>query len=126
GADYNFRLALAQEGLPDTVVDNVGHYLAAIQSRKTFTYSVNLSVAPDSNMNAAAASNRIMLFGLPFELAQNSVQKSGVGVVDTLSGEIFTPLAADVRLRTGALVYSALYPGHSQFDDIQARASLGP
>jgi outer membrane protein len=126
GADYNFRLALAASDLPDTVVDNIGHYLAAIQSRKTFSYSVNLSVAPDSNINAAAASNHVTLFGLPFELSQNAVQKSGIGVVANLSGELFTPLSQDLRLRTGGSLYSALYPGHSQFDDIQARASIGP
>jgi outer membrane protein len=126
GSDYNFRLALAEQGLPDTVVDNIGHYLSAIQSRKTFTYSVNLSAAPDSNMNAAAASKNITLFGLPFELSQNSTQKSGIGVTSTLSGEYFTPLATNLRLRTGGLFYSELYPGHSQFDDIQARATIGP
>ena len=126
GADYNFRLALAGSDLPDTVVDNIGYYLAAIQSRKTFTYSVNVSVAPDSNMNAAAASNHITLFGLPFELSPNSMQKAGIGVVETVSGEVFTPLASDVRLRTGGLVYSEIYPGYSQFDDIQTRATIGP
>ena len=126
GADYNFRLALAQPGIPDTVVDTIGHYLAAIQSRKHYTYNVNLSVAPDSNINAAAASNHVTIFGLPFTLSQNSVQKSGVGVVTTLGGEVFTDLAPTVRLRTGAIEASALYPGHSQFDNIVGRASVGP
>lgn len=126
GADYNFRLALAASDLPDTVVDNIGHYLYAIQSRKTFTYSVNVSVAPDSNINAAAASNQITLFGLPFELSQNSVQKSGIGLIGNFSGEVFTPLSPDVRLRTGGSAYTAIYPGHSEFDDIQTRASIGP
>ena len=119
GADYNFRLALSQPGIPDTVVDNIGHYLAAIQSRKHYTYNVNLSVAPDSNMNAAAASNHVTIFGLPFTLNDNSVQKSGVGIVDTVGGEVFTDLAPDIRLRTGALEYSALYPGHSQFNEFR-------
>jgi hypothetical protein len=126
GADYNFRLALAEPGLPDTVVDNIGYYLSAIQSRKTFTYSVNLSLAPDSNINAAAASNHVTLFGLPFQLSENSMQKSGIGIVTALSGEIFTPLVSGVRLRTGGSVYGTFYPGHSMFDDIQARADLGP
>jgi hypothetical protein len=126
GADYNFRLALGQSGLPDTVVDNVGHYLSAIQSRKTYTYNVNLSVAPDSNINAAAASNQVMLFGLPFQLSKNSVQQSGIGIVTSLGGELFTPLNDVLRLRSGLSEYSTFYPGHSQFDDIQARATIGP
>jgi hypothetical protein len=125
-ADYNFRLALAGTDLPDTVVDNIGHYLAAIQSRKTFSYNINISVAPDSNINAAAASNHVTLFGLPFTVPENSMAKSGIGVVNNFAGERFTPLSPTVRLRTGASFYAALYPGHSQFDDIQARASLGP
>ena len=125
-ADYNFRLALAASNLPDTVVDNIGYYLAAIQSRKTFTYNVNMSIAPDSNMNAASASTQVSLFGLPFELSQNAVQKSGIGVVTSLAGERFTPLATDLRLRTGASLYADIFPGHSQFDDIQTRGTVGP
>ncbi len=125
-ADYNFRLALAEPALPNTVVDNIGHYLNAIQSRRTYTYNVNISVAPDSNITAGAASNQIMLFGLPFELSQNAAAKSGVGIVNDFSAERFTPLSADTRLRTGASFYGAFYPGHSQFDDIQSRATVGP
>jgi len=126
GADYNFRLALSQPNLPDTVVDNIGRYLSAIQSRKRLTYSLNVSIAPDSNINAATASNHVTVFGLPFTLSQQAVQKSGIGLVTTLGGGYFLPIDDGKRLRTGGVAYSALYPGHSQFDDIQVRGNVGP
>ena len=125
-ADYNFRLAMSAQDIPDTVVDNIGRYLNAIRSRQKYTYSVNFSVAPDSDINAAAASRNIQLFGLPFELAENSVAKSGVGIVSTESGEYFTDIEPGLRIRTGGVLYSAFYPGYSQFDDIQARTTIGP
>lgn len=126
GAEYNFRLALAENNLPDTVVDNIGYYLAAIQARRRFSYNVNVSVAPDSNINAAANNPNVTLFGLPFQLSQNSTQKSGIGIVTNFAGEVFTPVTTDLRIRTGGSFYGDFYPGHSQFDDIQTRATLGP
>ncbi|MGH7090377.1 MAG: surface lipoprotein assembly modifier [Stellaceae bacterium] len=85
-----------------------------------------MSLAPDSNINTAASNPNINLFGLPFQLSPSSTQKSGIGVVTSFAAEAFTPLTSDLRLRTGGLFYGEFFPGHSQFDDTQVRATIGP
>jgi hypothetical protein len=124
-AAYHFRLVLAQPGLPQSVIDNVYRYLTAIRQRKRFIFFLDFGLAPDTNINAAPALNQVMLFGLPFTLSEPAKQKSGVGVVFSANGEYRAPLSPDVRLRTGASIYRADYPG-GMFDDMQFRADVGP
>jgi outer membrane protein len=125
-AEYNFHLALAEGDLPNTVIDNVERYLAIIRSRRHFVYSVNVGIAPDTNLNKATASDHVTLFGLPFALSQDARQKSGIGVTGTVAGEYRADLTPNMRWRSGALLYGLKYPSASEFDDAQARGSMGP
>jgi outer membrane protein len=125
-AEYNFHLALAEGDLPPTVIDNVERYLAIIRSRRHFVYSVNVGVAPDTNLNKATAADHVTLFGLPFALSQDARQKSGIGVTGTVAGEYRADLTPNMRWRSGALLYGLKYPSASEFDDAQARGSMGP
>jgi tetratricopeptide (TPR) repeat protein len=125
-AEYNFHLALAEGNLPDTVIDNVERYLAIIRSRKHFVWDLNFGLAPDTNINTAAAADHVVIFGLPFTLSQQARQQSGVGVTATIDGEYRYDLTPDVRWRTGALVYRVEYPGNSIFDDMTVRVYGGP
>jgi outer membrane protein len=125
-AEYNFHLALAAGELPNTVIDNVERYLAIMRSRKHFVYDLNFGLAPDTNINTAAAADHVTIFGLPFALSQQARQQSGVGVTGTVDGEYRYDLTPDVRWRTGALVYRLEYPGNTIFDDMQTRVYAGP
>lgn len=125
-AEYNFHLALAEGDLPDTVIDHIERYLAIIRSRKHFVWDINVGLAPDTNINTAAAANHVTIFGLPFTLSPQARQQSGVGLTVTLDGEYRVDLTPDVRWRTGALLYRLEYPNNSIFDDMQARVYGGP
>lgn len=125
-AEYNFHLALAEGNLPDTVIDNVERYLAIIRSRKHFVWDLNFGIAPDTNINTAAAADHVTIFGLPFQLSQQARQQSGIGVTGTIDGEYRYDLTPDVRWRTGALVYRLEYPGNTIFDDMTVRVYGGP
>jgi tetratricopeptide (TPR) repeat protein len=125
-AEYNFHLALAEGSLPNTVIDNVERYLAIIRSRQHFVWDLNFGLAPDTNINAAAAADHVTIFGLPFQLSQQARQQSGVGVTSTIDGEYRYDLTSDIRWRTGALLYRLEYPGNTIFDDMTARVYGGP
>jgi len=125
-AEYNFHLALAQGDLPDTVIDNVERYLAIIRSRKHFVYDLHFGIAPDTNINQAAATDHVTLFGLPFALSQQAQQQSGIGLTANLGGEYRYDLQPDLRLRSGANAYWLAYPSNSSFDDLQLRGTVGP
>src|SRR6185437_10249146 len=51
-ASYYFQLALAAADLQSTVIDNVHAYLAAIRQRKRYAITLQVGLAPDSNLNA--------------------------------------------------------------------------
>jgi outer membrane protein len=125
-AEYNFHLALAEGNLPNTVIDNVEWYLKILRSRKHFVWDLNFGLAPDTNINAAAAADHVNILGLPFALSQQARQQSGVGVTATVQGEYRYDLQPDLRLRTGALLYRLEYPSNTIFDDMQARVYAGP
>jgi len=125
-SEYNFHLALAEGNLPNTVVDNVERYLAIIRSRRHFVYSVNVGIAPDTNLNKATTADHVTLFGLPFALSPQARQQSGIGVTGTVAGEYRADLTPNMRWRSGALLYGLKYPDASEFDDSQARGSMGP
>ncbi|HEY0525826.1 MAG TPA: surface lipoprotein assembly modifier [Stellaceae bacterium] len=124
-AEYHFRLALAQPGIPEAVIDNVYRYLGAIRKRKKFVFFFDAGIAPDTNVNAAPAKRDVTLFGLPFQLNQDAKQKSGVGVVVSGNGDYLAPIRDDLRFRTGGSFYRAEYAG-GKFDDMQVRAHAGP
>ena len=125
-ATYHFQLALAAPDLPATVIDNVHAYLAAIRQRKRYAITLQVGLAPDSNLNAAPAASQVTLFGLPFTLTQASRPHSGVGLAVTSGGEYYAPIATDLRWRAGASSYAIEYPGNSAFNDAQLRLGMGP
>jgi tetratricopeptide (TPR) repeat protein len=125
-AEYNFHLALAAGDLPDTVIDNVERYLAIIRSRQHFVYDIHVGLAPDTNINSSTSANQVTIFGLPFALSNASQAHSGVGIDGSLDGEYRYDLQPDLRLRTGAVLSRIEYPSNPMFDDMQARAYVGP
>ncbi len=123
-AAYHFRLAIAA-GLPPEVEANANRYLAAIRRRRSWDLSVSAGVAPDTNINAATVVRTVQLFGLPFELDQNALKKSGVGLDGGLSGDVQTDLTDDTRLVLGGFGHDLDYEGRL-YDDRSAGVFLGP
>lgn len=123
-AEYNFRLALDVD-LPDPVRAQVMNYLHAIRQRRRWDFSVAVSVAPDTNINAGTGASEITLFGLPFIPSQEAQRKSGIGAVLSLQGEYRYPLGEEWRWRSNAGVWRNEYPG-GHFDDMILRTEIGP
>lgn len=126
-AEYHFRLAMAAPEVPEALIDNVSRYLAAIRTRKNYSFFLDIGIAPDTNLNAAPAQSQVALFGIPFQLSEEARQKSGVGIVASVNGEYLIPLgtANDDRWRAGGSLYRTEYAGGA-FDDMQLRAQTGP
>lgn len=123
-AAYHFRLAIAA-GLPPEVEANANRYLAAIRRRRSWDLSVSAGVAPDTNINAATVVRTVQLFGLPFELDQNALKKSGVGFDGAISGDVQADLTDDTRLVLGGTGHDLDYAGRL-YDDRSAGVFLGP
>jgi hypothetical protein len=119
------ELRQAQAGaLPPQVAQVVKQYAAALRSRKPWGGSLELALAPDSNINRATSQTTLDTVIAPLNLSHDARQQSGLGLkeasqiyarIDT--GQAFTLVP---RLSSQATLY-----GESQFNDISASAQMG-
>jgi tetratricopeptide (TPR) repeat protein len=123
-AQRQFRFALAGNP-PAPVISNIRRYLHAIRESKSLSYSVTVSLAPDSNINTGSSAREVTLFGLPFDLSDDSRERSGVGVAIDTSGEWAPRIASGTRLRLGLSAQRRDYP-KADFDDTILAAYAGP
>jgi len=119
-----FQFARAGK-LPAGVAGTIDRFLAAIRREKSWSYSFSVAVAPDTNINNGTSAREVQLFGLPFELSDNSRRRSGVGAAIEAAAE-FTPRISDhLRLKAGGAVLRREYQG-KDFDDMTVAFYAGP
>ncbi len=125
-SDAERELRAAQAGgLPPEVERLVRFYTSALSGRKPFGGSIEIAVAPDSNINRATKSDTLGTVIGDFTLDQNAKAQSGVGLA--LRGQTYVRTPLDkratllVRLSGSADIYS-----QSQFDDMAAGIQIGP
>src|SRR5688572_24606141 len=119
-----FQLARAGNP-PSRVVAVIERYLAEIRRRKSWSYNFALSVAPDTNINNGTSAREAELFGLPFQLGDETRRRSGVGLSGEGGFEIVPPLSGSTRIRAGASMQRREYKG-SRFDDMIISVHTGP
>lgn len=119
-----FQFARAGK-LPPGVGASIDRFVAAIRQQKDWSYNFSFALAPDSNINNGTSSRETELFGLPFELSDETRQKSGVGVAIDAGAEFAPQLGEHVRLRMGAVVQRREYR-EKAFDDMTVAVHAGP
>jgi tetratricopeptide (TPR) repeat protein len=123
-AERNFKFARAGD-LPPETKSVIDQYLNSIIRLRQSSYSVGISVAGDTNANAATTLRTIDLYGLPFTLSDTAREKSGLGAAIDLAGEWSPLVSDDVKLRLGALLHSLDY-SNGAFDDTTGSVYGGP
>lgn len=123
--DARRQLRQAEAGhLPAEIAASVNQFSRALQSRKSFGGSLELSVAPDSNINRATQARTLDTIIAPLTLSRDARARSGLGL--STSGQAFariaiTPkLALLPRISESGEIYRA-----TQFDDISGSALIG-
>ena len=124
-AAYHFRQALGDKELPPIVRARALAFLDRIRRRKSWSVTGEISLAPDSNINAATSARLIELFGLPAQLSEDARQTSGVGVSADISGGYEMRISPDLRFRVGAGLYTRTYE-ESQYNDRTLTLRAGP
>lgn len=110
---------------PKPVVAAIDSYLASIRMDKSWSYSVRLSLAPDSNLNSATSATSTEILGLPFELDPSARRRSGVGAAVEAGTEFSPHIGPSARLRFGTQVQRREYRG-GRFDDTIVAFHAGP
>lgn len=73
-----FRTVLS-ESPPPAVGENILKYLGSLESQKPWNLRLSAGYVYDSNVNAGPTGNTILMFGLPFQLSNDSVMTGDYG-----------------------------------------------
>jgi len=111
-------------GLPSDVAQLINQFNAALRSRLPFGASLELSLAPSTNINRATSDTTLDTIIAPFELSEDAQAKSGVGI--KLGGQGFAKLPVTPSLQLTARIsgLGQLFR-QSQFDEALTNAQVG-
>jgi tetratricopeptide (TPR) repeat protein len=123
GARRELRQAQAG-GLPPAVQQIVDQFAGALRSRKPLGGSIEVALAPDSNINRATSAETLDTIVAPLQLDEDARAQSGIGIKLGGQGYVRLPLDDSLNLLGRLSGQGSLY-GRSQFNDIAASAQLG-
>lgn len=123
GARRQLRSAQA-DPLPRNVARLTERYANALRSRAPYGWSVEASLAPDSNINRATTADQLSTVIGDFQLSPDAKARSGVGL--NLSGDAFVrlPLNDNLRWVTRVHAHSSQYRD-TAFSQLGLSASTG-
>ena len=124
GARSQFRRASAA-GLPPEVARAVDRFRPALQSSRRLGFGLEVSVAPDSNINRANASSTANIGSTVLDLSPDAQAQSGVGFSTALQGFWRPRLNERANLLFTANAKADLY-GKSRFNEVIMSAGAGP
>jgi len=123
-AAYHFRLALAGN-ISDAARQNIQMFLWLIEKRKVWRVNARANLVPDTNVSAGPRNATIELNGIPFELDENGVARSGIGFTVAAVAEVFPRLSKHWRLE-GRVGGAFTDYSNRPFDDLSLTAEVGP
>ena len=111
-------------GLPGDVAQLVDQFQGALRARKPYGGSLEVSLAPSTNINRATRSSTLDTIIAPLTLSDDARAKSGVG--GKVAGQAYLRLPIGERLRwTLDASAQGIFYRDSQFDDAAAAVETG-
>lgn len=111
-------------GLPKQIALIVDQYSLALRSLRPFGGSLEIGLAPDTNINRATRSETLDTVIAPFQLSDDARAKSGVGLnigAQVFARHWFNPrIALEARLSSHSSFYR-----ETQFDDVLYGGQVG-
>lgn len=112
-------------GLPDDVARVVDRFATALRSSRSVGGSIEVAVAPDSNINRATTQERVDTVVAPLTLDRDARATSGIGFSTSLQGFARGRITDRIDLLSRASLRADLY-GKSRFNDIVLTLASGP
>ena len=124
GAWRQVRAAQAS-GLPREVARIVDRYSEALRAERPFGASIEIAMAPDSNINRATRSDTLGTVLGDFEISEDGKAKSGTGL--SLNAQTYRRLglSSDVSLLARLSGFANLYR-KGEYNDVAADLAVGP
>jgi tetratricopeptide (TPR) repeat protein len=124
GARRQLRQAQSA-GLPPDVATVVDQFANALRSTRRFGGSLEVSLAPDTNINRATSAQTLDTIIAPLQLSRDAREQSGLGLKLGGQGYVRLPVEKSVALLGRASAGGTLYR-QDQFDDISTSLAAGP
>lgn len=119
------QLRAAQAGgLPPDVARVVNQFQAALRSFRPISGSLELGIAPSSNINRATSATTLNSTIGPLELSQDARAQSGIGVNLSGQGSLGFPVSKAIRLIAQLSTQNTVYRA-SRFDDDTVAGAVG-
>ncbi|MBO4745547.1 MAG: DUF560 domain-containing protein [Alphaproteobacteria bacterium] len=124
-ADYQLRLAMAGDDIPQRVKQQMMYYRYVARQNKRWNVWFNFGAAPDNNVNQATGGNECIMYGgYPFCHELPKPEKA-IGYNLSLGGNYEFVLSDQWRWKNEANIYINMYDKH-QYDDLYLSVSSGP
>ncbi len=121
---HHFELARGADP-PPAVLRNIDQFMTAMRNRKKVRYSLELSLVPDTNVNAATDVSEVTIPGFPtLKLNDDAKRTSGVGISVKAQVDLTYPLVPGTNLEAGAGLRRNDYKNRD-FDDTNVIAFAG-
>lgn len=110
--------------LPDDVAVVVDQFARALRSARPFGGSVEVSLAPDSNINRATQARTLDTVIAPLTLSRDARAQSGLGLRLAGQGYVRLPITRSLSFLPRASMLGSFYR-QRQFNDVSTSALLG-
>ena len=117
--------ALRSVELPPTVAKFVDRLAASLQSSKPLSLQIEVSAAPDTNINRATSSDTLGTVIGDFDLSDEAKAKSGIGFGFRGMARARTSLSSAMTIEARSGLEANIYR-HKEFNDISLDVSVGP
>jgi hypothetical protein len=111
--------------LPANLAREIDQVVSTLRSRRAFGGSVELGMAPDSNVNGATGATTVLVNGLPFLLDPDARRRSGLGIEAAAQVYWRQRVSGNTQLVAEALGRGTVYRD-AGLDDGVVQVGLGP
>jgi tetratricopeptide (TPR) repeat protein len=112
-------------GLPPDVQQLVDRFGDVLRRTRPYGLSLELGIAPDSNINQATQARTIDIAGFPLAIDDSGRASSGIGLTASADAFATLPLRSSLSL-VSRVAASGNFYRQSRFDDLLISASTGP
>ena len=117
--------AVQAAGLPPAVAQLVDRYSEALRAQRPFGASIEIAMAPDSNINRATRADSLGTVLGEFEIDEESKASAGTGLSLQTQAYRRLPLSGNAAVLARLSGLANLYK-KSQFNDLAADFAIGP
>jgi len=111
--------------LPANLAREIDQVVSTLRSRRKFGGSVEIGIAPDSNVNGATAATTVLINGLPFLLDPDARRRSGLGLEGAAQLYARYPINGKTQLVVEALGRGTVYRD-AGLDEGVVQLGVGP